>query len=181
MSYSKKILELFVSCPSLVDYLDGKIRRSCIKSSACSVDQVFKKVCALTEEKSSLLKFYSSVNAVLSRLPVEVKQILFLKGYYSDNVREKFNLSRSSFFRKLHLAEQTFIEYLSFVGLDELSFKRDYSLYPWAQKVISQKPRQKEPSANVARSFPQKSLKFEHQNHKLDNSFFTKPFSVASL
>ncbi len=139
MSYSKKIFLLYRSYEFRIKEIDEDIRRICVRSFGVnnSVERIFDRVCAKAREKDDLFLIVEKVETVLKRLRKNDREILLYRymNVFPEDSDEKI-LSKSGFYRRLSMAETIFEEYLSYIGLDEGTFEREYGKYPWAKRKV---------------------------------------------
>ena len=144
MSYSKKILLLYRSCDSRVEAINEEIRTICVRSFGFkkSVERIFDEVYLKAKEKEDLLWLAKRVKVVLERLGKDNREILMYR-YLNVLLKggEEKRFSKSGYYRRLTIAEALFEEYLSYVGLSEVNFDKEYGKYPWAKKFSENKRR----------------------------------------
>lgn len=127
MEHVKIILTSYPSLDSIILSLRESINLRC--KNSFYFEAPTEKVCnKIIEKKIALEKLIDlkrKLDILFSRLTDEEKDLIYLK-YFEIAPENTFNFTKRTYFRKQNKLLQKLEKYLSYLGIDEESFKREY-------------------------------------------------------
>lgn len=127
MDYVKIILTSYPSLDRLILALRESINLRCRKSFyfAESTEKLCSKIIEKKNTLDKLINLKRMLDILFSRLSEEEKDLIYLK-YFEIEPKNNFAFTMRTYFRKQHKLLKKIEKYLSYLGIDEQSFRANF-------------------------------------------------------